>query len=206
MDDSPAAILLQSSEQIWDLEDSTTDSDLSGSPLGQFVTAFNARSRSERSLQRLALFAARRAEACWRVYCDGTTPFDGIQAAEKYLAGSAPRSAVSQFSEPAVPSFRGLPIVDCRQCDTSCAAAAVAHMARFIASNDLRDLAICLSSADMAFDQSPLVSRDRFRRWLIEIAIPVALEGRELTEEEATRFRDYSLAQLDIHRETGNDA
>jgi hypothetical protein len=203
MNDSIAEILSLSRDQIWDLDESVADSDFWASPLGTFVIAFKALTQNEGSLHRLALFAARRGVACWRLYCDGTTPLDGVTAAEQYLAGRAPNSALGQFSEPAIPSFRGTPIVDCRECDTSCAAAAVAHMARLIVGNDLRDLAMCLARADMAFDQSPLASRDQFRRWLIEVAIPVALEPRDLTDEEASRFRDYSLADLDHEREAG---
>jgi hypothetical protein len=61
---------------------------------------------------------------------------------------------------------------------------------------------MCLSSADSAFDQSPLNQKDQFRRWLIEVAVPVATADRDLTEEEASRFRNYSLAELKAHRET----
>jgi hypothetical protein len=53
----------------------------------------------------------------------------------------------------------------------------------------------------MAFDQSPLVRRDQFRQWLIEVAVPAALDERKLTEEEQARFRDYSLADLVVDRD-----
>src|SRR5262249_49946812 len=174
-------------DDIWDLEEATADDRLWASPLGRFVAGVRDASQSQRTMHLLALFAARRALACWQLYCDGTAPLDGVRAAERVLRGHTPSSALRSFVEPAVPSYRGTRIVDCRECDTSCAAAAVAHMARFIAEGNPRDLAICLSAADMAFDQSPLVHRDQFRRWLIEVAIPVALEARDLTEEEPYR-------------------
>jgi hypothetical protein len=68
-------------------------------------------------------------------------------------------------------------------------------MARLLFDRNPRDLAICLSAADMAFDQSPLVNRDHFRRWLIEVAAPAAIAHRSLTHEEAARFRDYTPAK-----------
>jgi hypothetical protein len=200
-DAAPVEILRRSAEENWDLGESTTDSRLWASPLGRFVAAFRNSVQGLTALHWLALFAARRALACWQLYCDGTIPLEGVRTAEQFLRGQVPSSALRTFMEPARPSYRGTPIVDCRECDTGSAAKAVACMARLIADGNLRDLAICLSVADMAFDQSPLVHRDQFQRWLIEVAIPVALEERDLTDEEASRFREYSLAELDTDRE-----
>ena len=78
-------------------------------------------------------------------------------------------------------------------------------MARLLVNRNPRDLAICLSAADMAFDQSPLVERDHFRRWLIEVATPAAIAQRSLTDEEAARFRDYEEADLVRDREQQHD-
>ena len=178
------------------MDDSTPDDRLWASPIGRFVAGVRDRSRNPRAMRLLALFAARRAIACWLLYCDGTTPVEGIEATERVLERDAPVSDLQPFFEPAAPSCQGVPIVDCRACDTGCAATAVAHMARLVARGDARDLALCLSAADMAFDQSPLAPRDQFRRWLIEVAVPAALDERTLTEEEQSRFRDYSLDDL----------
>jgi hypothetical protein len=194
-------ILNQARDELWDLDDSTTDADLWASPLGRFVAAFQSLSEPQQGMRLLALFAARRAVACWQLYCDDTTPLDGVHTAERVLDGSAPASDLQRFLLPANPSYRGVPIVDCRECDTSCAAAAVAHMARLIMNAAPRDLAICISAADMALDQSPLGRRDQFRRWLIETAIPVALDQRALTAEETSRFRDFSPAEIEVDRE-----
>jgi hypothetical protein len=78
-------------------------------------------------------------------------------------------------------------------------------MARLIVDRNPRDLAICVSAADMAFDQSPLGSRDHFRRWLIEVAAPAAIARRSLTDEEAARFRDYAPTDLVRDRERQAD-
>jgi hypothetical protein len=200
----PSEILAHSLEEFWDIEDSMSSTDLWASPLGKFVAAFNVHSSGPDSLRLLALFAARRALACWKLYCDGTFPLDGVVAAERSLADGS-IDAVARFQQPALPSFRGTPIRDCRECDTSSSASAVSHMARLFCNGEPRELALCLSAADTAFDQSPLGGRDQFRRWLLEVAVPAAMERRELTSEEMSRFRDYSLAQLDREREQLSD-
>ena len=41
----------------------------------------------------LALFAARRAVACWQLYCDDTSPLDGVRTAERVLEGRLALSA-----------------------------------------------------------------------------------------------------------------
>jgi hypothetical protein len=79
-------------------------------------------------------------------------------------------------------------------------------MARVYSNGDPRDLAICLSSADMAFDQSPLGARDQFRRWLIEVAVPASMKHRELTAEESSRFQSYSVSEIDLVRERAQNA
>lgn len=200
----PPDVVACALREPWDVDASTPAADLWASPLGVFVDAFKGKCQSALGMRLLALFAARRALACWRLYCDDPVPLDGVSAAENCVMGGA-SDEILRFREPAKPSFRGTPIVDCRECDTSCAATAVAYMARVIATGDARELAICLSSADGAFDQSPLGSRDQFRRWLFEVAAPAALESRELTAEEKSRFQTYSLSELDCERASADD-
>jgi hypothetical protein len=202
---SPASILSTSLGETWDLEEETPDSHLWASPLGRFVAGIRDTSPDQRAMPLLAFFVARRALPCWQLYCDGSIPLDGVQLAELVLAGNADAAGLRQFFQPAIPTFRGSRIVDCRECDTSCAAASVAHMARFLVDRNPRDLAICLSAADIAFDQSPLVNRDHFRRWLIEVAAPAAMAHRSLSDEEAARFRAYTPAELVREREQQHD-
>jgi hypothetical protein len=199
------SLLSTSLGETWDLDDATTDSHLWASPLGRFVAGVRDTSSDQRAMHLLAFFAARRALPCWQLYCDGSVPIDGVRLAELVLVGDADPAELQPFLAPAIPTFRGSRIVDCRECDTSCAAAAVAHMARLLFDRNPRDLAICLSAADMAFDQSPLVNRDHFRRWLIEVAAPAAIAHRSLTDEEAARFRDYTPAELVREREQQDD-
>ena len=65
-----------------------------------------------------------------------------------------------------------------------------AHAAYYLARGDIRDVYDCVGYADMAFDQSPLSEMDHFREWMLQFAVPIAFEGREMTagEREALRI------------------
>jgi hypothetical protein len=196
----PLQILIESRDESWDVGDEPTD-DLWASTLGRFVAALGEVATNERTMELLVLFVARRALACWQIYCDGTGPDEGVQTAERVLAGENPKSELCRFVEPAIPMFRDVVINDCRTCDTSCAAAAVTYMAQAIVDGNPHYVILCLSAADSAFDQSPLNLHEEFRRWLIEVAVPAAVEQRPLSSEEASRFRTYSFDDLLRERE-----
>ena len=53
----------------------------------------------------------------------------------------------------------------------------------------------------MAFDQSPLVEEDHFREWLLDFAVPVAFEGREMTATEREALREYDATEIPTMRE-----
>jgi len=199
-DRAPIEILVAAIDDLWDIDDAMADSYIWSSPLGRFAARLSDSGGNVTSMRWLALFVARRALPCWELYCDSTLPLDVVAIAEQCVGDASHTSTLAPFLEPARPAFRGVPIVDCRQCDTMCAADAVAHMARHLLTGDPRDLAFCISAADMAFDQSPLRADD-FRRWLIEVAVPVALEARELTPEERERFRSFSASEVREERE-----
>jgi hypothetical protein len=192
-DTAPLEILAAAIDDPWDLDATMADSRLWSSPLGRFVAMLSGRGGQVPSMRWLALFVARRALPCWELYCDSSQPRDVVAIAEECVRDASHTPKLSPFLEPARPAFRGVPIVDCRQCDTMCAAGAVAHMARHLLTGAPRDLALCISSADMAFDQSPL-GADSFRPWLIEVAVSAALEARELTPEERERFQSFSAS------------
>lgn len=143
-------------------------------------------------LAHVALFASRRALACWELYCDGDGPHRAIEAVARWIVGDGDETDAdwAGLSVPACPSHRGELITDCRACDTSCAAESAARAARFIPSGDINDVYQCVMYADMAFDQSPLGDKDCFRCWLLDIAIPAAFEIRELTLEEREALRE----------------
>jgi hypothetical protein len=200
MNGSPSDILQSALTVSWDVDESTDAEQLRASPLGKFCAALADGDESRQTMRLLALSVAKRVLPCWQLYCDGRDPIDAVAAVENRLRESRGFEDLQPLSEPALPSFEGIPIVDCRACDTSCAALAVAHMVRLLLSGDHRELAYCLSAADMAFDQSPLGLQEEFRRWLVEVAVPAALDQRQLTDEEAQMLRRYSVAEIEAAR------
>jgi hypothetical protein len=147
------------------------------------------------ALALLALAVAKRALPCWELYCDGDEPARAVAATEHVIRGVADALDVA-FERPARPSFCGIPIVDCRSCDTEAAADSVAYLVRFVRGHEPLDAVFCLSAADLAFDQSPLGRRDDFRQWLRDVALPAALERRLLLPEEEAVLRDYTVQDI----------
>lgn len=154
-----------------------------------------------REVEWLVLFVARRVLPCWELYCDSDRPRRTVEAIARVLGGSTEKSSLNNFLTPSPPAYRGIAIVDCRACDTSCAAECIAHAAHFVLGGELNESYLCLGYADMAFDQSPLNSADHFRIWLLDVAIPTALEGREMTSAGSQALRDYDASQISIERE-----
>lgn len=178
-------------DEPWDADEWMGDDYLLTTPTGELVTAFatNCDPRYQIQLIWLTMFATRRAIPCWKLYCDSDQPLDTVVAICNWLNTSEEQDW-SAFSVPAKPTENGKPIVDCRECDTSCVADAAAQTARFIDTRNHLNAICALSAADMAFDQSPVGSVDNFRKWLIEIAIPAAYAERELRTDEQTAFQD----------------
>ena len=156
---------------------------------------------ARRRLARLALFAARRALACWELYCDEDRPRRAVEAVGRHLDGGAAAAPWDEFSIAAGPAYRGRPITDCRFCDTSCAAESAAHAALFVRGGDIDDAYRCVGYADMAFDQSPLREEDHFREWLLDVAVPAAFEDREMTATEQEALRGYDGSQISLMRD-----
>jgi hypothetical protein len=145
---------------------------------------------------RLAFFAARRALTCWELHCDGDDPRRAVEAVGRYLAGDRVVGPWSDLCVPAAPAYLGNPISDCRFCDTSCAAQAAAHAAQYIAGGTIVDAYRGVGYADMAFDESPLCEEDHFREWLLDFAVPIAYEGREMTAIEREALREYHASEI----------
>jgi hypothetical protein len=152
-------------------------------------------------LARLALFAARRALTCWELYCDGDGPRRAVEAVGRYLEGGGADEDWDDLAVAATPSYKGHPIGDCRFCDTSCAAESAAHAALVVRGGDTDDAYRCLAYADMAFDQSPLGEGDHFREWLLDVAVPAAFEGREMTASEREALREYDATEVAVMRD-----
>lgn len=174
------------------------------SPLWHLVLAFGGSGPGDVArlrLTRLAFFAARRALTCWGLYCDGDGPRRAVEAVGRSLDGGGADAPWDGLSVAAAPSYKGHPIVDCRSCDTSCAAEAAAHAALFVRGGDTDDAYRCCVYADMAFDQSPLGEGDHFREWLLDVAVPAAYEGREMTASEREALREYDATEVAVMRD-----
>jgi hypothetical protein len=168
----------------------------SSSPLWHLVQVLGESGPAEIArlrLARLASFAARRALTCWELYCDEDGPRRAVEAVGRWLDGEGAGEDWDDLSVAAAPAYRGSPITDCRFCDTSCAAEAAA---RFVRGGDLDDAYQCIGYADMAFDQSPFAETDHFREWLLDYAVPISFEGREMTATEREALRDYDASEI----------
>lgn len=166
------------------------------------LLSFNsaANSAAHRQAVWLAVFAARRALPCWDLYCDGAQPHEAIDSILAWLTGKGSAEACRRYEVEAIPAYRGQVIDDCRSCDTGAVAESVAWAAKFVNSVDPIDASLAIHMADVAFDQSPLGEADHFRSWLFEVAIPAAVQQRELNEAEQTAFRDYNASQIGVTR------
>ena len=189
------------SQSPWDADDFMEDEYVWASPIGELVSAFvkNGVQTAETQLIWLMMFAARRALPCWQIYCDTTQPIDTVNAIHDWLVTRQPRDW-SRFTTPAQSSHGGIPIIDCRACDTGASAGAAAEAAQFIEERKLIYVVYSLSSADVALDQSPLQSGNHYRQWFMDVAIPGAYLQRNLTDEEQSAFLDYDLD--DVLRDT----
>lgn len=156
----------------WDADEGMDDAYVASLPEGRFIMAAHAFDQD--AVCWLTYFVARRALACWdrlveelgRHLRDGA----GVDWADAIAATASP--------------FR-----DCRYSDRQSASNAVAEAARYIHGRDPRHAIYCISAADTAYDH--VLGEDRFRQWLMDVAIPAALQKREMTpgEEEAMRGR-----------------
>jgi hypothetical protein len=175
--------------------------------LTELVDSFVAESEgdSQRRLGWLGMFAARRALPCWELYCDSDHPIQTVDTVQHWLVTGESPESWAPFTQYVAPRFRGQRIVDCRECDASCAAGAATASARFASTGDVSDVITALIEADDAFDQSPLGAKDEFRRWLVEVAVPAAWESRELLPNEQRAFRDFDENSIRLHRETHSD-
>lgn len=194
-------ILVRHVGEPWDADASLVPEVSWQSPPGLLVAAILRTVPSPLEvLALLALSTAKRALSCWELYCDKGGPLDAVAAAERAVRSVGPIPD-EQFEEEAEPTSGGVPIVDCRACDTGAAADAAAHLVRFVRRREPLDCVYCLSAAEIAFDQSPLGERDHFHRWLQDVALPAALERRVLSADEEIAFREYSIQEVRDARE-----
>jgi hypothetical protein len=129
----------------------------------------------------LTYFVARRALACWEVSCANPRPRRIVESLGRHLG----QGADVDWAD-AIRATRS-PFHDCRYSDTQSASDAVAEAARYIRQRDPRHAIYCISAADIAYDH--VLVEDCFRQWLLDVAIPSALEKREMTPEEQEAIR-----------------
>jgi hypothetical protein len=199
-------ILTRHASDPWDADTTLGPTVAWGSPPGLLVAAvLRAVASPSEVLAFLTLAVAKRSLACWELYCDRDDPIRAVEAAERAIRFGGP-VPTEQLEEPAEPTFGGVPIVDCRACDTGSASDAVAHLVRFVRRRDPLDAIFCLSAAEIAFDQSPLGERDDFHRWLRDVALPAAVERRPLSSDEESAYRQYSSQEIRDARKRKHDA
>lgn len=165
----------------WDADDGMSDDYVMALPPGRFV--MTAYAHDPAILRWLVYFVARRALSCWELSCDDGRPRRLVEELGDFLREGVPVDWVGACR--ATPS----PFSDCRYSDTQGASDAVAEAARYIHTGDPLRAIYCLSAGDCAYGH--VLTEDSYREWLVEVAIPVALEKREMTpsEQEAMRGR-----------------
>jgi len=186
----------------WDADDAMDVEYVRASPLGPLVEAIESLQEYRMApLAWLTLYTARRALPCWELYCDSSGPLDAVRVAKQWLATGARPVDIAKLAVVTQPSYHGIPIGDCRACDTGAAAESAAQLIRFLDTRNPLNAIYCISAADSAFDQSPLVEKDHFREWLLDYAIPIAVEDREMSQQEQNALREYDAGQICQERE-----
>jgi hypothetical protein len=166
----------------WDADDSMANDYVLALPQGKLVQAIY--DVDPAILFWLTFFVARRTLPCWEISCNDPTPRENVEAIGRYLR----EGAVLDWAD--VSKAVSSPYNDCRFSETQSAADAVANCAHYIQTQDPVYAIYCISNGDIAYDH--VLVDDRFREWLIDIAIPVALKKREMTVEEQEAMRQNS--------------
>ncbi|WP_339747668.1 hypothetical protein [uncultured Rubinisphaera sp.] len=140
-------------------------------------------------------FVARRSLACWFNYCDDSYPLQLADRLVSAIIKNDMNAITLDDTVPCYPTEKGIPIVDCRQADTMAASESVAYAAAYFIKQKIELAVFSLSDATAAFNESPIASYDfeeRMQEWLLTVAIPAAVEQRELNFEEQSALADFS--------------
>ncbi|SHJ18020.1 hypothetical protein SAMN02745181_1384 [Rubritalea squalenifaciens DSM 18772] len=173
-----AEILQEHISAIWDADDGMPRDYVMGSPLGMALNHIHD-SDSE-ALRWLSYFVARRALPCWESLCEESRPRDVLE-----IIGESFHRGLNISDEECRPIIS--PHRDCLYSATQGAADAVMHASCYLKDGNVMDAIYGLSSADLAYDH--MLLEDEFRKWLIEVAVPVSFEHREMSYEERGAFR-----------------
>lgn len=169
---------------------------------GRLITGFYESTHDlaavEHMLGLLTTYAARRSLVCWFAYCDDTKPLWIANRLVDFWTGDDrhPQFIEEAWTEEIAPAEKGIPIVDCRWCDTFSASSAVTNAAKFARTRSRLDAITSLSDSNEAFNQSPIGSVRPFREWLMQIAIPAAAERRALSAQEQFALADFRVPEI----------
>lgn len=174
-------------------------------PLSRFLELLADQVQTHDAVAWLVVLVARRSLPCFELYADDPKPAKLLRSLEKIVFQDHKLDAKNVLERSILdePSFRGIPIRDCRACDTGSASEAIALAARFIALGDLELAGDSLVSAAGALDQSPLGPLEKIHEWFFDFAIPAAVCGQVLSDCEANAWRDYDLK--DIPKDRANE-
>jgi len=192
-------ILKEKINECWDADDTMGEEYVFSTPIGKLVNSYILsmdKAKLIETLTWLCLFVSRRSLVCWELYCDRNEPREITEAILLWLKTKQHKSLLSCYIKEVDPSFNGIFIVDCRYYDTKCAFDSCINALKYIVTENSLYAVYAVSAADMAFDQSPLCEKDNFRTWLIEYAIPISLEQREMSLEEQNALRTYNYKEI----------
>jgi hypothetical protein len=167
-------------ESDWGIDDQMDRDYIAATPLGIFVNYLHQ--RDTEILQWLLYSVTIRVLPCWEYHCDDGRPRKTIEKIGQYLIRRESSDALMQYMEPTEPC-----VDDCRESDAGSASDAIAFAARYLVENDPLIAACSISAADCAYLH--LFTEDRFREWMIEVAIPASEEKRPLSQVEEYAYR-----------------
>ena len=149
---------------------------------------------------RLCVAVCRRVQAVWELQSDADPLTPRIQAANdgcSTVRTGRPARPASQprLADPAGPAAaRRL-----RHQFPMIASLSVIWLVSLAADPRPGYAVMCVREADQAF-YSSLGNRDRFRPWVLEVAVPAAWADRELTPQEQRAMRDYDMERVRLWR------
>jgi hypothetical protein len=197
-------ILKERIDKPWDADDSMKEEYVFSTPIGKLINSYILSMDKPKLLETLSwlcLFVSRRALVCWELYCDGTEPREITEMILNWLKTKKNKELLLSYTKEINPSYNGFAIIDCRYCDTRCAFDSCVNSVKYITTENCLYAVYAISSADMAFDQSPLNKKDNFRDWLIEYAIPISLQQREMSLVEQNALRVFNYEEISKDRD-----
>lgn len=167
-------------ESNWGIDDQMGRDYVMNSPLGVFAGALHK--RDPEVLCWLVWFTAIRVLPCWEYHCLDDRPRKTIEAIGRFLSKDLTVQGLKPYILPTEPC-----VDDCRESDAGSASDAIAFAARYLVELDPIIAACSISAADCAYRH--IFTEDRFREWLLDVALPCAAEKRSMNEDEINKYR-----------------